>query len=116
MSFTDCVMATIRQIPKGKVSTYGTIAGVCGSPRAALMVGQILAKSSVSANLPWQRVINSKGLISIINMQFPTELQAKMLELEGVHVNQRGQVYWVDLKKYGYFPNSSGSRSSNQVQ
>ena len=96
----------IRRVPKGRVASYGQIAAMAGSPRAALIVGQILKNGSGKHDLPWQRVINSKGYISIVNMELPAELQAELLKGEGVAVEQRGHEYWVDLKKYGWQPDN----------
>lgn len=101
--FNEKVIAAIWQIPKGKVSTYGTIAAIAGSPRAALMVGRILRQSSVSHQLPWQRVINSQGRLSIVNMNYPAELQAELLRQEGISVEKRDNHFWVDLTCYGWF-------------
>ncbi len=103
MTFEQKVIAAIRKIPAGKVSTYGTIAALAGSPRAALAVGRILRQSSESQQLPWPRVINSQGRISIVNMNYPAELQAELLKSEGVKVERRGNYFWVDLKKFGWF-------------
>jgi len=63
MSFKEQVIKKIKLIPTGKVATYGQVAALAGSPRAALMVGRILRYSSDVEQLPWQRVINSKGRI-----------------------------------------------------
>ncbi len=103
MSFEQKVIAAIRRIPEGKVTTYGTIAALAGSPRAALMVGRILRQTSESARLPWQRVINSKGRLSIVNLNYPANLQAELLRNEGVSVDEHGRDFWVDLKKFGWF-------------
>lgn len=100
MSFRNQVVRQIKQIPRGKVATYGQIAALAGSPRAALMVGRILHQSSESKQLPWQRVINSKGRISIVNMAFPAELQAQLLRGEGVKVEERAGSYYIDLARY----------------
>ncbi len=89
MTFKEQVIQKIKEIPSGKVATYGQIAALAGSPRAALMVGRILRHSSESEQLPWQRVINSKGRISIVNMEYPAELQAELLREEGVRVEMR---------------------------
>lgn len=68
------------------------------------MVGQILRTESEKYNLPWQRVINSKGIISIVNMHAPAELQAQLLENEGVTVTKINNQFRVDLQKYGWLP------------
>ena len=100
MSFARQVIDTIKRGPRGRVATYGQIAALAGSPRAALMVGRILHHSSESEQLPWQRIINSQGRISIVNMTYPAELQATLLEEEGVTVEKRTGSYYVDLAKF----------------
>lgn len=100
MSFKEQVLKKIKGIPSGKVATYGQIAALAGSPRAALMVGRILRYSSESEGLPWQRVINSKGRVSIINMAYPAQLQAKLLQDEGVKVEMKDGSYYVNLAQY----------------
>ncbi len=100
MSFEKQVIKKIKSIPPGKVATYGQIAALAGTPKAALMVGRILRYSSDVEQLPWQRVINSEGRISIINMSYPAELQAKLLQDEGVKVEMKGGSYYVDLAQY----------------
>ena len=57
--FAKRVYALVAQIPKGRVMTYGQLAGLCGAAWAAWEVGQIANKGP--ANLPWQRVVNKQG-------------------------------------------------------
>lgn len=97
-------MKTIKQIPYGRVMSYGQVAAVAGSPRAAIIVGQILRHSTERNNLPWQRVINSKGIISIVNINYPAELQAELLRSEGIKVEKINTEYHIDLQKYGWLP------------
>lgn len=104
MTFGDRVITAIALVPRGKVASYGQIAAIAGSPRAALMVGKILRTSSTELDLPWQRIINSRGLISIMNINHPAQQQAELLKSEGVIVERRDQDYWVDLKKFGWEP------------
>lgn len=89
-----------RRIPKGKVATYGQIAALVGSPRASQQVGWALAHLPANTRVPWQRIINREGRITIENMNFPKDLQAKMLEAEGVDVTQRDGNFYVDLEKF----------------
>ena len=98
MSFANQVIETIKQIPGGKVATYGQIAAVAGSAKAARLVGWILSRSA--EGLPWHRVINSKGRISIVNIGYPAELQVALLEKEGIIVERRASSYYIDLAKY----------------
>jgi len=86
-SFTERAINIIKDIPKGKVMTYGQIAGLAGSYRGARQVVRILHSMSKKYNLPWHRVINSKGEISIkddesFNIQKLT-LQSEGIEVEG---------------------------------
>jgi methylated-DNA-protein-cysteine methyltransferase related protein len=82
-SFTQKVIETILNIPHGKVMTYGQIARCSGSPRAARQVVRILHSMSEKYQLPWHRVINSKGEIGFQDEEmFLT--QKMLLESEGI--------------------------------
>ncbi|MCK4250033.1 MGMT family protein [candidate division WOR-3 bacterium] len=82
-TFFQRVIAIIKNIPEGKVATYGQIATYAGNPRAARQVAYILHSSSRKENLPWHRVINSKGSISL-KPGHGYELQKQMLKKEGI--------------------------------
>ncbi len=73
----------IRKIPKGKVAAYGQIAAMAGNPLAARQVVRILHSSSRKEKLPWHRVINSKGRISL-QPGFGYEEQKNLLVKEGI--------------------------------
>lgn len=109
-SFKDLVIEIIKSIPYGKVTTYGTVATLAGSPRSAREVGYLLHSLTEKHNLPWQRVINKKGFISIrgndVNMK---NLQKSLLEEEGVAVSED---FMVDLKKYGWWGDEKDLDSS----
>lgn len=98
------VYSTVRRVPRGKVATYGQIAALCGSPRGARMVGWALNVLKPGSNVPWQRVINSEGRISIENMRATKDMQAELLRSEGVEVDFREGNYWVDLQRFGWSP------------
>lgn len=98
------IYSVVRRIPKGKVATYGQVAALAGAPRAAQVVGWALRVLKPSTKLPWQRVINKAGMISIENMGAPKELQASLLTAEGVVIEQRDGNLFVDLKKFGWQP------------
>jgi len=88
-------------VPYGKVTTYGTIAIMAGSPRAARIVGGILSSSTDTYDLPWQRVINKAGYISIKSGLIDSKhLQKQLLEQEGVEVSS---TFMVDLNRFGWF-------------
>lgn len=98
------VYQAVRQIPKGKVATYGQIAALCGSPRASRQVGWALNVLKPGTNVPWQRVINREGWITIENMRATKDMQAELLRSEGVNVQLRDGNYWVDLKRFLWNP------------
>lgn len=96
------IYAVIRKIPKGRVATYGQIAALAGLGRRARMVGRALRETPVSARLPWQRVINSGGRVSIRTDGMGSEnLQRALLEKEGVVFSRSGLI---DLEKFGWDP------------
>ena len=81
--FTQTVINIIKEIPMGKVLSYGTIAGMAGNPRGARQVSWILHSVSRKYNLPWWRVVNSEGIITLRSAQERDSQRAK-LEQEGV--------------------------------
>ena len=105
VNFYQEVYKWVRKIPKGKVATYGQIATLISTPRSAQVVGFALRALLDNSGVPWQRVINSQGRISIQNPRWPQSEQAKQLKKEGVVVAFRDKAYWVNLGKYLYsFP------------
>jgi methylated-DNA-protein-cysteine methyltransferase-like protein len=98
--FYDRVVKLIKSVPAGKVATYGQIADCAGNRRAAREVAYILHSSSEKEDLPWQRVINSKGSISLKRGR-GYELQKKMLEDEGVVFDDDDHV---DLARFRWQP------------
>ncbi|RFB18350.1 MGMT family protein [Bacillus sp. HNG] len=97
--FTENVIRLIKQIPPGKVMTYGQIAKLAGSPRGARQVVRVLHSMSKKYNLPWFRVINSRGEITIRDEETHAA-QMIFLEDEGIEVVNRS----IDLTKYQYHP------------
>lgn len=95
-SFFQQVYLVVRQIPAGKVASYGQIAALLGHPRAARTVGWALAslRESQEEQVPWQRVINAEGRISIRNLRHAAEEQRLLLEGEGVEFDDRGYLDW----------------------
>lgn len=96
--FTKHVIRIIQAIPYGKVMTYGQIAAEAGSPRAARQVVRVLHSMSKKYDLPWHRVVNSKGEIAIADDE-SRFLQQMLLEEEGVEF---GIQAIVDLSIYRY--------------
>ena len=104
MNFYAQVYKITKKIPRGKVSTYGQIASLISSPRAAIMVGWALHLTKPQDKVPWQRVINSKGMISTTCLDHPKEQQAFLLRQEKVKVNEIDGNYFIDLTKYLWWP------------
>lgn len=100
MGFQDKVIEIVKSIPYGKVTTYGTVSLMAGLPKGARLVGGIVHFASEKMDLPWHRVINREGYLSIRCLDHPKELQKAMLEQENIAVSKD---FIVDLKKYGWF-------------
>lgn len=98
--FTERVIEVLRRIPSGKVTTYGSIASLAGNARAARQVVRILHIYSDREGLPWHRVINREGRISLERGNGYEE-QRELLEREGVEFDLRDRV---DLKLYMWMP------------
>ena len=100
MNFKEKVMVAVREVPEGKVVSYGQVAAACGSPRAARQVGWMLHTLDGNNSIPWWRVINNRGYISIKRNVMSTPLaQKKYLEDEGIAVAPDMQI---DIEKYRY--------------
>jgi len=103
MNFREQVIEVVKKIPKGRVASYGQVAAACGSPRAARQVGWMLNTLDGNNKIPWWRVINNAGYISIKRNEIATPLlQKNFLEHENVVVTDDLKI---DIKKYRYhFP------------
>jgi methylated-DNA-protein-cysteine methyltransferase-like protein len=74
----------VNRIPRGKVATYGQIACMAGMPGHARQVGYALHSLPGGSEVPWQRVINRKGRISLRAYPSAEHLQRALLEAEGI--------------------------------
>lgn len=103
-NFKKKVLDFIKKIPKGKVVSYGQVAAECGKPRGAREVGWILRSLDVAKeNIPWWRVVNNRGVISIKgNWTANRELQKSLLTKEGIKV---GEDFKLKIENYRYNPN-----------
>jgi len=113
VSFNEKVYAIVRLIPDGEVTSYGRIAEMLDSPRGARQVGFAMSalKNKVGdpkySDVPWHRVINSQGKISIKGSDGGRIMQAELLRDEGVMVQKIGDDLKIDMKEYlwdGLFP------------
>jgi len=99
-TFHGRAVKIIKRIPRGRVATYGQIAALAGNPRAARMVVRVLHACSEKERLPWHRVINSRGTISLKRHE-GYELQKAMLTDEGIEFADGDRI---DLKRYLWKP------------
>jgi len=97
--FKDAVVKVVRMIPKGKVVSYGQVALYAGFPRMAREVGWILAALKPGVNIPWWRVVNNSGRVSIKNSRYSANEQAQLLGGEGIDV---GKDLTFDIEKYRF--------------
>ena len=110
MEFEQRVKEVIKAIPRGKVATYLQIAALAGNHRAARQVARVLHSSSAKDRLPWQRVINSRGGISL-KRGHGFEEQKRRLLREGVRVDSRGRV---DLDVFQWEPRGTRFASARE--
>lgn len=94
--------AVVRRIPKGRVATYGQVARLAGLGPNARLAGYALHAMPKHALIPWHRVINARGRISLSPLSGADVTQRLLLEREGVKFDGRGRI---DLKHYGWKPN-----------
>lgn len=92
----------VRRIPRGRVATYGQIASLAGLPGSARRVGYALFALSSATALPWQRVVNANGGISLDPMNGGLT-QRLLLEKEGVLFDAHGRI---PLTRYQWRPRS----------
>ena len=98
-SYRERVYAIVRDIPKGKVMTYGQIAIILGEGYTARTVGYVM-HGAETESVPWQRVINSQGKCSTGKLTIPLNLQQELLEAEGVVFSASGKC---DLNECQWF-------------
>jgi methylated-DNA-protein-cysteine methyltransferase-like protein len=97
------IYAVIRRIPRGRVATYGQIARLAGLPGHARQVGYALHALSSATAVPWQRVVNASGAISLRRTDGAIA-QRLLLEREGVRFDARDRI---SLKRFGWRPRSA---------
>ena len=95
------ILEVIALIPYGKVATYGQIAKLAGLPKHARLVGYVLKHLDKNSEIPWYRVINSQGKISVIRIdENGSNIQQSLLEQEGIYL-LNGKV---NLEIFGWQP------------
>lgn len=100
-TFYERVYELVRQVPPGRVITYGHVALLLGAPSSARAVGYALHSLPPRNDVPWWRVINARGAISFKNRGPQADLQRTLLEREGVVFGLDGRC---DLNRYRWWP------------
>ena len=100
--------AFVDAVPRGRVVTYGQVALELGAPAAARAVGYALRALPPDTDVPWWRVINAKGGISLRGRGAAADLQRARLEAEGVAFGADGRV---DLRAFRWWPDDEESAS-----
>jgi methylated-DNA-protein-cysteine methyltransferase related protein len=100
----EAIYHLVRQVPSGRVVTYGQVAHLVGGC-SARMVGYAMAALNDEKNVPWQRVINAKGRISPHGFGYGSALQRQLLEEEGIVFRPDGSL---DLLIYSWLPAETG--------
>ena len=105
------LLAVVRRIPRGRVASYGQVATLAGLPRYARHVGYALHALPEGTPLPWHRVVNACGAISLRGSGGAAETQAIRLAAEGVEFDARGRV---KLERFGWRPRGAGLGSTGR--
>ncbi|KOS22901.1 Alkyltransferase-like protein 1 [Escovopsis weberi] len=104
-AFFHAVYQAVQQVPTGRVTTYGHIAALIGTRICLKHLPTDPSAPYNNTNIPWQRIINSKGGISPRSQPSASQNQAEALRAEGVEVTQGALgEYFVSLDVYGWFP------------
>ena len=101
-SFFEKVYEVVRQIPSGKVTSYGAIAKAIGSPQSSRMVGYAMNASHNLENVPAHRVVNRNGMLTGKHHFDGTNLMQQLLESEGIKVVENKIV---NFKEHFWEPN-----------
>jgi methylated-DNA-protein-cysteine methyltransferase-like protein len=94
------IWQVINQIPSGKVASYGQVATLAGLPRAARLVGHTLNRLPAGSKIPWHRVINSQGKISLPLGSDQYLEQRRRLTEEGITFTKNK----ISFAKHGWKP------------
>jgi len=105
------IYAVVRRIPRGRVASYGQVAAVAGFSNAARQVGYALHALPAGSAVPWHRVLNAQGFISLQDHHALT--QRMLLMQEGVAFDARARV---DLSLFGWRPRQRTTAKRRSVR
>ena len=98
-SFYDRIYAAVCRIPAGRVATYGQVASAAGVKGQARLVGYALHSLPSGSDVPWHRVVNARGRISLDNRFGAGKFQRALLRAEGVDFDAHDKI---DLARFGW--------------
>jgi methylated-DNA-protein-cysteine methyltransferase-like protein len=101
--FKESIYKVVRLIPEGKVASYGQVALYVGIPRGARQVGWMLNQSKEGDIVPWWRVVNNTGRVSVKGFRCSASEQAELLRQEGLKISND---LTFDIKKYRFKPDN----------
>ena len=107
--YREQVYRLVRQIPAGRVMTYGQIAYLLGEGYTPRTVGFVMHGAN-EENTPWHRVINAQGRCSTGRIVIPPDKQQRMLEAEGIEFDSRARCR---LDRYQWSPDQATVRNSD---
>jgi len=117
VSSYDLIYAVVRRIPRGRVCTYGAVARLAGRPRHARLVGYALHALRDGSRVPWHRVVNAQGRLSLGRRIPGGEIEQRFrLEREGVSFDAGGRI---PLRRFAWklaHPELAGTRSGTVRQ
>ncbi|MEJ2533825.1 MAG: MGMT family protein [Halioglobus sp.] len=99
------IWQVVARIPPGRVATYGEVARQAGLPGAARRVGRALRALPAGTRLPWHRVINARGRVSLPEGGAGHRIQRERLQSEGIAFRANGAI---DLRRFGWVPGLGG--------
>jgi methylated-DNA-protein-cysteine methyltransferase-like protein len=97
--FNQRIWQVVAAVPAGKVTTYGAVAARAGMPRAARRVGAALRVLPHNTRIPWHRIVNAQGRISLPRNSPSYQAQRARLENEGIAFRLNDSI---DLQQYGW--------------
>jgi methylated-DNA-protein-cysteine methyltransferase related protein len=106
----DAILAAVAAIPRGRVATYGQVACLAGLPGRARLVGRVLRLLPDDSAVPWHRVVNARGGISLREPAAAAREQRRLLREEGIRFGRDGRIA---LARFGL--DEEGSEGADRV-
>ena len=94
----EAIYLALAQIPAGKVITYGNLAKLAGMPKGARLAGRLMCELPEGSQLPWHRVINAQGKLSLSPDSEGYRMQLQRLQREGIEIIN-GKI---NLRRFGF--------------